>query len=346
MARKSTPSQIIEGTKGRLLAYANSHTIEKRMAFRAQIILDWIDGLTHEQSSEHNNTSQKTINKWRGRFKKDGLEGLKDKQRSGRNSRITEETRKMVVHYACSSPEDGRCRRPQQEVAELAGISQSKVSDILREEKLQPHKTQYWCGKSPDPHFQEKMVDIVGLYLDPPDNALVLAVDEKTQIQALDRTQPELPLRKGDVRRLTNTYKRNGTANLMASLAVHSGEITAREVPRNNSDNFLKFLRVLDRKYRNVQIHLIMDNLSMHKSKKVKKWLSKKRKFHVHYTPTYSSWLNQIEIWFSILTRDVLKDAVWHSKKQLIDTLMQYIKTYNETKRKPFEWTYGKDKLN
>lgn len=346
MAHKSKAPQIDEDTKGRLLACANSHKIEKRMAFRAQIILDWIDGLTHKESSEHNNTAQKTISKWRQRFKKDGLKGLNDKKRSGRTPTISEETRKMVIHYACSSPEDGRRRRSQHEVAELTGISQSKVSDILREEKLQPHKTEYWCGKSPDPNFQEKMLKIVGLYLDPPENALVLSVDEKTQIQALDRTQPELPLRKGDVRRLTNTYKRNGTTNLVASLAVHSGEITAREVSRNNSDNFLRFLRVLDRKYRNVQIHLIMDNLSMHKSKKVKKWLSKKRKFHVHYTPTYSSWLNQIEIWFSILTRDVLKDAVWHSKKQLIDTLLQYVETYNEKKSKPFEWTYGKDKIN
>src|SRR5699024_9998371 len=134
-----------------------------------------------------------------------------------------------------------------------------------------------------------KMIDIVGLYLDPPENALVLSIDEKTQIQALDRTQPELPLRVGTPRRLTTTYKRNGTVNLVAALAVHTGEVTARQVDRNNSDNFLKFLKYLDRKYRNVQLHLIMVNLSMHKSKKVTKWLSKKRKFHVHYTPTYSS---------------------------------------------------------
>src|SRR5699024_3479331 len=124
----------------------------------------------------------------------------------------------------------------------------------------------------------------------------------------LDRTQPELPLRAGNPRRLTTTYKRHGTVNLMAALAVATGEITAREVPRNNSDHFLKFLKYIDRKYTNVQIHLIMDNLNVHKSKKVTEWLENKRKFHVHFTPTYSSWLNQIEIWFSILTRDIIKD--------------------------------------
>jgi len=190
------------------------------------------------------------------------------------------------------------------------------------------------------------MVNIVGLYLNPPSNAIVLSVDEKTQIQALDRTQPELPMKKGQVRRLTNTYKRNGVVNLIAALAVHTGEVTARNIERNNASNFLKFLKLIDRKYRNVEIHIILDNLSVHKNKEVKEWLSKKRKFYVHYTPTYSSWLNQIETWFSIMTRDVLKDSVWRSKKELVDELMHYIKMYNKHKAKPFQWTYGNRKAN
>jgi putative transposase len=171
---------------------------------------------------------------------------------------------------------------------------------------------------------------------------LVLSVDEKTQIQALDRTQPELALCKSHPRRLTTTCKRNGTVNLMTALAVQTGEITAREVDHNNSENFLKFLKHLDRKYRNVQIHVIMDNLATHKNKKVKQWLAKKREFHVHFTPTYASWLNQIEIWFSIMSRKILKDGVWHSRRQLVDQLMSYIKEYNEINARPFNWTYGK----
>jgi len=316
------------------------------MALRAQLILDWEDGLSYAESAQKNNVSEMTISKWRKRFKAQGVKGLHDKQRSGKPPEITVEQRKKVVHLACSTPPGGRQRRSQTEIAEEVGISQSMVSEILRAEHLQPHKTEYWCGKSPDPKFEEKMIAIVGLYLDPPKKALVLSVDEKTQIQALDRTQPELPLKKAKNRKLTTTYKRNGTANLIAALAVHEGEITGRELPRNNAENFLKFLHVLDRKYRNVQIHLIMDNLRVHKSKKVTQWLDKKRKFHVHYTPTYSSWLNQIEIWFSILSRKVLKDAVWNSKKQLVDALMNYIKYYNEHKAKPFEWTYGKKHVN
>ncbi len=205
---------------------------------------------------------------------------------------------------------------------------------------LKPHKVEYWCGKSTDPEFEQKMLNIVGLYMNPPDNALVLCVDEKTQIQALDRTQPELPLATGNPKRLTFTYKRHGTASLIAALAVHHGEVLAQPIKKNNAETFLKFLRKLDRTYRNKKLHIIVDNLSVHKNKKVKDWLSHKRKITMHFTPTYSSWLNQVEIWFNILTKDVLKDAVWHSKKQLVDQLVEYIDTYNRTRAKPFNWTY------
>ena len=181
---------------------------------------------------------------------------------------------------------------------------------------------------------------IVGLYMSPPENALVICVDEKTQIQALDRTQPELPLKAGNPKRQTATYKRNGTVSLIAALAVHSGEITAKTMESNNAENFLKFLKTLDRKYRNKKLHIIADNLSIHKHKDVKQWLAGKRKIHLHFTPTYSSWLNQVEIWFNILTKDVVKGGIWQSSEQLASQLMEYIKTYNETRAKPFRWTY------
>ena len=219
-------------------------------------------------------------------------------------------------------------------------MSQTKVHQILEEHELKPHKSQYWCGKSPDPDFEAKMLDIVGLYLDPPENAIVLSVDEKTQIQALDRTQPVLPLKQGNPKRLTTTYKRNGTVALIAALAVHHGEITADTVDKNNSVNFLKFLKKIYRKYRGKHLHVIADNLKVHKQKDVTEWVDSKDNLTIHFTPTYSSWLNQIEIWFGFLSRDVLKDAVWHSKKQLEDQLMAYVKTYNETRAKPFTWTY------
>ena len=169
---------------------------------------------------------------------------------------------------------------------------------------------------------------------------LVLCVDEKTQIQALDRTQAELPIRPGNPKRHTATYKRHGTVSLIAALDVHRGDITANTMESNNSDNFLKFLRKLDRQYRHKHLHIIVDNLSVHKDTRVKEWLSHKRKISLHFTPTYSSWLNMIEIWFGIITKDVLKGGIWHSKKQLVRQLMKYIKTYNRERAKPFEWTY------
>ena len=346
MGRKYNLPSISQETENQLIAYVNSHKVEHRMALRSQIILDWMNSLSYKASAAKNGVTEMVIAKWRRRFAKNGLEGLMDAQRTGKPITISEEIRKKVIHLACSKPEDGRRKRSQKDIAELTGISQSKVSQILLENELRPHKTEYWCGISPDPEFETKMIDIVGLYLNPPSNAIVLSVDEKTQIQALDRTQPELPMKKGHVRRLTNTYKRNGVVNLIAALAVHTGEITARDIDRNNATNFLKFLRLIDRKYRNVEIHIIIDNLAVHKNKEVKEWLNSKRKFHVHYTPTYSSWLNQIETWFSIMTRDVLKDSVWRSKKELVDELMRYIKMYNNHKAKPFQWTYGTHKIN
>ena len=181
--------------------------------------------------------------------------------------------------------------------------------------------------------------------MSPPENAIVICVDEKTQIQALDRTQPELPLRSGNPKRHTATYKRNGTVSLIAALSVHTGEVTAKTIKSNNAENFLKFLKRLDRKYRNKKIHIIADNLSIHKHKDVKQWLEGKRKVKLHFTPTYSSWLNQVEIWFNILTKDVVKGGIWQSSQQLANQLMEYVKTYNQTRAKPFQWTYTGDPL-
>ncbi len=340
MPRIAPAPNVSEEIIKELQQMSRSHVIERRMKLRANIILDWLEGIGYEDSCERLQTSQMTVSKWRSRFMEDGMDGLKDQHRSGKPVELSEETKALIVHYACSKPDDGRQRHSQRNIAEIVGISQSKVSEILQEHDLRPHKTDYWCGKSPDPEFYSKMIEIVGLYLNPPENALVICVDEKTQIQALDRSQPELPLRPGNPKRLTNTYKRNGTMNLVAALAVHSGEVTAKTIHRNTAQNFLGFLKLLNRKYTNVHLHIIVDNLSIHKNKDVQDWLSRRRKMTIHYTPTYSSWLNQIEIWFNILTREVLKDAVWTSKQQLIMEVMKYLEYYNLYRAKPFKWTY------
>jgi len=345
MARKAQPIELTEKERQELLMMSKSQKLEKRYVERAKIILESDQGKSIEQIIEVTGLSKPSVNKWRQRFRKNRLEGLKDAHRSGKPVRITPAQKAMVIDKACSPPPKGYTNWSQGRIAVQVGMSQSKVFQILKQADLKPHKTEYWCGKSTDPEFEEKMLNIIGLYMNPPENALVICVDEKTQIQALDRTQPELPLRSGNPKRQTTTYKRNGTVSLIAALAVHSGEITGKTIDSNNAKNFLKFLKHLDRKYRNRKLHIIVDNLSIHKHKDVKQWLEGKRKIKLHYTPTYSSWLNQVEIWFNILTKDVVKGGIWGSSKQLADQLMEYIKTYNSTRAKPFNWTYSGNPL-
>jgi len=332
--------ELSDREKQELLIISGSSKAEYRLVYRSKIILSLNEGKAYSKIREELLVNDWAIAKWKRRYLAGGIDGLKDKKRSGSPAIYTAYDKARVINLACSKPEEGYNNWSQKRIGEKLGLSQSTVSRILKNAELRPHKTSYWCGKSTDPEFEAKMIDIIGLYMDPPENALVLCVDEKTQIQALDRTQPELPMRKGQPRRLTNTYKRHGTISLISALAVHHGEITANTMESNNSENFLKFLRKLDRKYRHKHLHIIVDNLSVHKNKKVREWLSHKRKITIHYTPTYSSWLNMIEIWFGILTKDVLKNAIWTSKKQLIDQLVEYIKTYNKKRKKPFVWTY------
>ena len=340
MARKSLAFNISIEQREELVTMHRSLKLERRYVDRANIILLSSEGKTIDFIMDHVKLTRRAVNKWRQRFRQLGIDGLKDAPRSGKKPFITQEQKLLVIQKACSKPDGGYTNWSQSRIGKEVGISQSKVFQILKGADLKPHKIEYWCGKSPDPEFESKMINIVGLYMNPPENAIVLSIDEKTQIQALDRTQPLLPLRSGSPKRLTATYKRNGTVSLIAALAVHSGEVTANTIESNNAVNFLKFLKKLDRTYRGKKLHLIADNLSVHKNKEIKDWLKNKRKITMHFTPTYSSWLNQVEIWFNILTKDVVKGGVWTSKKQLADQLMEYVKTYNKTRAKPFEWTY------
>jgi transposase len=217
--------------------------------FEAYIILDWHEGKSYDETQALRKVSRRVVAKWRGRFLKHRMDGLVDATRSGKPVVITEVQKNKVIHLACSKPDKGYSNWSQQRIGEQIGISQSKVNKILKEHDLKPHKVDYWCGKSTDPEFESKMLNIVGLYMSPPENAIVLCIDEKTQIQALDRTQPELPLRHGNPKRLTATYKRNGVVNLIASLAVHQGEVVAETMESNNAVNFFGFLKKLKRKY-------------------------------------------------------------------------------------------------
>ncbi len=340
MARISKPISATKDQISELVVMSRSQKIEKRYSDRAKVILLSLESISLDEIEQQTGFSRRPVNKWRNRFREFGIEGLKDAARKGKPPTISAEQKAMVIQKACEKPPGGYTNWSQSRIAKAVGISQGMVQRILKEADLKPHKTDYWCGKSPDPQFESKMINIVGLYINPPQNAIVLCVDEKTQMQALDRTQPELPLKTAHPKRQTVTYKRNGTVALIAALAVHSGEITGKTIKSNNAENFLKFLKKLDRIYRNKTLHIIVDNLSVHKNKQVKEWLKNKRKIKLHFTPTYASWLNQIEIWFNILSKDVLKGGIWKSTKQMADQIIEYIKTYNSTRAKPFEWTY------
>ncbi|MDP3428346.1 MAG: IS630 family transposase, partial [Humidesulfovibrio sp.] len=280
-----------------LKMWAGSGKTEQRMALRARVILLAAKGLRLMEIAGEVGLSFRICLKWRKRFLANGLEGLTDKPGRGRPLSISPEERVSVVALACTTPPDGSTRWSVRKLAEATGHSKSAVQKILDEGAIKPHKTKYWCGKSPDPEFAEKQAAIIGLYMNPPENALVLSVDEKSQIQALDRTQPLRPMRPGTPKRLTATYKRNGTTCLLAALAVHAGTVEGRCVESSNQEEFLKFLKSLYRKSPGKHLHVIVDNLAVHKHQKVMDRIGSTSRMTLHFTPTYSSWLNQVEIW-------------------------------------------------
>ena len=343
---KPVAIDLLDEERAMLTAWSNSGKTEQRMAKRAKIILLSAQGLSLPEIARQTDMSKAMCIIWRARFRKSRMDGLFDRDRSGRPLTYSAEKRVDVVAMACTTPVDGSTRWSVRKLAEVEGPSKSTVQRILSAGRVKPHKTRYWCGKSPDPEFEEKRAAIVGLYLSPPKNALVLCVDEKSQIQALDRTQPLLPMKAGLPKRLTATYKRNGTTCLLAALAVHTGEITeSRCVDRATSKEFLNFLKRLYRENPRKELHIILDNLSTHKEQEVQKWVKSKKRVTFHYTPTYASWLNQVEIWFNIFTRDVLRGGVWRSKRALVSQIMEYIRNYNQLWAKPFRWTYTGEPL-
>ena len=346
MPRKGRKLTLTVDDHKTLIAISRAHSADHRSVVRSKILLMLHDGYSYDCIKAELKVGSEAIAKWKKRYLMSGMDGLKDAPRPGKAAIYTEADKARVIQKACSKPEGGYSNWSQRRIAKEFGMSQSTVQSILRSHDLKPHKVEYWCGKSTDPEFEEKMLNVVGLYMNPPENALVLSVDEKTQIQALDRSQPELPLRAGSPKRLTATYKRHGTVSLIAALSVHDGEITANTMEKNNAKNFLKFLKKIYRKYPKKHLHIIADNLNVHKHKDVKEWVDSKKRITIHFTPTYSSWLNQVEIWFNILSKDVLKGAVWHSKEQLANQIIQYIDTYNKKRAKPFEWTYDGVKKN
>lgn len=339
--RRTSKLELTDEQRLELTMWVTAGKTEQRLSKRAQVILSYAAGIGLKEMEQKTGLSWQSCLKWRKRFVEHGLKGLRDIPRKGRPAVITPEERVQVMALACTKPDDASNQWTMTKLADASGLSRATVHRILSEASLKPYKIDQWCGKSPDPEFEPKQTNILGLYLSPPENALVISVDEKSQIQALDRTQPMLPMRPNQGRRQTHTYTRHGTTCLLAALLVHQGLIEGRCVDSHTHVEFLSFLKHLYRKYPHRELHVIVDNYSAHKHQKVMEWASKRKRLTLHFTPTYASWLNQIEIWFSIYTRDVIRGGVWQSKQELVNQTMQYIKRYNETNAAPFNWTYS-----
>ena len=314
-------------------------TSAQRDVLRARIVLLAAERLSTSEIQARVGVSKPVVVKWRRRFAISRLAGLKDQAGRGRKRTFDAETRHRIAATACSDPPASvGTHWSVRTLAKHLGVSPSLVHDVLSAESIKPHRFRYW-KTSEDPEFQPKMLDIVGLYLNPPENAVVLSVDEKTSIQALDRTQPLLPLKPHQIERRSHDYKRHGTVSLLAALEVHSGAVQGECIERNNSRTFIRFLRTLLHRYPGQELHVIVDNGSSHRSRETNAWVSRQKRLRLHYTPTQASWLNQIEIWFGILTRKIVRRGIFKSREELVAKLIHFIESYNREAR-PFEWTY------
>ena len=331
--------RVTKADRKELESWLRSRKVSRSLAERARIVLLTTEGMSVARISERLQVTRPTVYKWRQRYQEKGVEGLQDQPRSGRPTRLTEAKIKRILQLTTERVPKEATHWSTRLMAKYAGVTQWQVRQVWAAADLKPHRLKTF-KISNDPHFAEKVLDVVGLYMNPPDDAVVLSVDEKTQIQALDRTQPLLPLRPGQVERRTHDYKRHGTASLYAAFDVASGEVIARVTARHRAKEFLAFLRQIDREIPpEVDLHVILDNSSTHKTETIQRFLKKKPRFHFHFTPTSASWMNAVESWFSQLERRSLYRGVFTSVAELRQELRRYVRVHNEESAKPFVWT-------
>jgi transposase len=314
------------------------------LALRARIILACASGKTNSDVAARLGVTKQMVGKWRTRFLNKRLDGVLDDPRPGRPRTLGDaEVERVLAMTLESTPRDAT-HWSTRAMAGATGLSQSSVQRIWRAFALAPHRSETF-KLSKDPLFIDKVRDIVGLYMNPPDKALVLCVDEKAQIQALDRSQPVLPMRPGQVERRTHDYTRHGTTSLFAAFDTKSGRVIGQLHRRHRSIEFRKFLDTIDAAVPDhLDVHLVLDNYGTHKSPTIKRWLVKRPRFHIHFTPTGSSWINLVERWFALITQKQLRRGVFRSTRKLETTIRDYIETYNANP-KPFIWTKTADEI-
>ena len=339
MGRHPENYTINDSDKHVLETWLRSPTTIQCLALRAKIVLKSAEGHSPKEVSSQLGISLRTVYIWRKRFKDHGLEGLKDRPRPGQPTKITAATVKEVLRLTVECLPRGGTHWSLRSMAKYAGVTCWQVRQIWNSANLRPHRLKTF-KISNDPNFAEKVIDIVGLYMNPPENALILSVDEKAQIQALDRTQPMLQLRPGQIERRTHDYKRHGTSNLYAAFDILTGEVMGRITKRHRSREFLDFLRQIEKASpKDMDLHIIMDNSSTHKTEAVTSWLTAHPRVHPHFTPTSASWLNAVESWFSALERKAIHRVTFTSVGDLKKAIQNFIDSHNAYSAKPFKWT-------
>ncbi|MGA8567565.1 MAG: IS630 family transposase, partial [Candidatus Binataceae bacterium] len=327
-----------------LSALAASRALPHALVARAKLVLWAAQGESNTAIAERLGWSLPTVGKWRGRFVAQRMAGLHDELRPGRPRSYGDQRVAGLINRVLRSKPKNATHWSVRSVAEETAISKSTVARYFALFGLQPHRAKSF-KLSTDPFFVEKVRDVVGLYLNPPDNALVLCVDEKSQVQALERTQPVLPMGLGYVEGVTHDYYRHGTTTLFAALNVLDGAVITQCKPRHRHQEFVAFLNHLDHSVpADLEVHLIVDNYATHKHPRVKAWLARHRRFHIHFTPTYASWLNQVERWFALITHQAIRRDSFRSVRDLVRKIDGYV-TYYNTHKRPFVWTATADSI-
>lgn len=335
---------LSEEEREELQRWARRPTTAQALARRARLILSSAEGWDDIEVASQLGITRETVGKWRRRFIRSRCEGLLDEPRPGAPRTITDADVETVITKTLEESPREATHWSTRLMAKEVGMSQTAISRIWRAFGLQPHRVETF-KLSTDPLFIEKVRDIVGLYLHPPERAVVLCVDEKSQVQALERTQPLLPLRPGQPERRTHDYERHGTTSLFAALDTATGEVIGRCYGRHRSVEFRRFLDLIDRNVpKHLQVHLVLDNYNTHKTALIHRWLLKRPRYYLHFTPTSSSWLNLIERWFAEITRRCIRRGSFNSTRSLQSAIHQYLDVYNHDP-KPFVWTKSADEI-